>query len=101
MIKVEITREKNDIKSIEIKGHSKAAEYGFDLVCAATSALITSCFNSLNDVSKFDLILDEGYSLIEVIDVIDEHDKVVLEVIEKGLKTIAEDNKKFIKIKEN
>ena len=102
MIKVKVTSDKqNKIQRIEIKGHARSAPHGEDLVCAAVSAVITGGLNSLKNPKQFKMELREGYSLVEVTGQIDEFDENVLSVILTQLKTIAEDNQRFINIMEN
>ena len=100
MIKVTIAKKENKIYRLEVKGHAGSDEYGKDLVCAAVSAVVTGGFNSISEKKSFKFIYDEGHALIEAIGNVNKHDEVVLEVIEIGLKTIAEDNSQFIKIEE-
>ena len=100
MIKVAIEKQQGKIICLEVKGHANSAEHGKDLVCAAVSALVTSCMNALNEKKAYKFIYDEGHTLVAAIATPNAHDEVVLEVMEIGLKTIAEENEKFIKIEE-
>ena len=99
MIKVLINYEEKVFKSLEIKGHSNSAPHGEDLICAATSAVFIGGLNALENVKNFDIRLAEGHSFIKAKGTISSHDEIVLETIVAGLKTIAEDNGKFIQIK--
>ena len=99
MIKVVIKTDESSgkITSIEVKGHSGKDVYGKDLVCAATSAVITGGANAL-DNKEFEFIMDEGHALIKAKNIPDDYDSVVLTTIKTQLQTIEESDPKFIKI---
>ncbi len=99
MIKVLIKFEEKKFKSLEVKGHANSAPHGEDLVCAGVSSVLTGGLNNLQNPKDFDIILDEGYSLVKVINSISSHDEIVMETIIAGLKTIEESYSKFIQIK--
>lgn len=96
-IVIKIDESSQKITSIEVKGHSNKAAYGKDLVCAAVSAIITGGMNALNK-NDFDLILDEGYSLIESNNIPNDNDAIVLKTIQIQLQTVSEAEPKFVKI---
>ena len=98
MIKVKIKYQDNRFVSLSITGHANSAEKGKDLVCAATSAVVTGGFNSIKECENFKIELEEGKAYIEAIKPISQHDEIVIETIISGLKTIEEENQKFIKI---
>ncbi|MCF0142359.1 MAG: ribosomal-processing cysteine protease Prp [Parasporobacterium sp.] len=50
MIRVIITRHQDQIKGIQVKGHSDYSEAGTDIVCASVSALV---INTINSIEKF------------------------------------------------
>lgn len=99
MIKVLIKLEGKKFHSLEIKGHANSAEQGEDLICAGVSSVVTGALNNLENPKGFDIMLDEGYSLVEAKEEISNHDEIVLETIIVSLKTIEESYPKFIKIK--
>ena len=99
MIKVLIKSEEKKFKSLEIKGHANSAPHGEDLVCAGVSSVLTGGLNNLENPKGFNIILEEGHSLVEVKDSISSHDEIVMETIIAGLKTIEESYGKFIQIK--
>ena len=99
MIKVLIKKEENKFVSLEVKGHANSAPHGEDLICAAVSAVLTGGLNNLENPKDFDIILDEGYAYVKANESVSSHDEIVLETIICGLKTIAEENGKFITIK--
>ena len=98
MIKVSITYKENNFLSLIVTGHANSAAYGHDLVCSAVSAVVTGGFNNLSDINSFKVRLEEGNASLEAIKEVNPHDKVVIETIISGLKTIAENDPKFVKI---
>ncbi len=79
MIKVIIKKEQKHLKKVEVSGHANYEEYGKDIVCAATSAIITTTINGISLIQDKSLkVLDDGKLL--VIDVLTED-----EVVEKLL----------------
>ena len=100
MIQVQIVYSANAIKSITVNGHANYDEEGRDIVCAGVSAIIYTGANAINDIKDFNITLEKGHAVIEAIGEVSSHDKVVLETVVIGLKTIQEKNKDFIKIKE-
>ena len=99
MIKVKISYEGNDFKCLEVKGHAGSGPKGHDLVCAAVSSTITGGFNALEDVSNFEIKLDEGYALLRALKKVPSHDAIVIQTIICGLQTIEENYGDFIQIK--
>ncbi|WP_161877728.1 ribosomal-processing cysteine protease Prp [Alkalibacterium sp. MB6] len=55
MINIQFTREDSTIVSVEISGHAESGPYGYDLVCAAVSALSIGTVNSLIQIGKLSL----------------------------------------------
>ena len=100
MIKVKIIYEGDLFKSLKVTGHANSAAYGHDLVCSAVSAVVTGGFNNLKDIESFNVTLEEGNASLEAIKEISQHDKVVIETIITGLKTIALEDPNFIKIEQ-
>lgn len=100
MIKVLIKYKKNEIKEFEIKGHANAprTKNNHDLICASVSAVAYGILNSLND-DYIKVKIEDGYILIKVNKHTSENN-LILEVLKTSLKTIEEDNSKYISIKE-
>ena len=88
-----------DSNPSDLEDAEKSAPHGGDLVCAAVSAVLTGGLNNLENPKDFDIILDEGYAYVKANESVSSHDEIVLETIICGLKTISEDNDKFITIK--
>ena len=79
MIKVIVKKELKHLRKVEVSGHANYEEYGKDIVCAATSAIITTTVNGILAVQNRSLkVLDDGKLL--VIDVL-----TADEVVEKLL----------------
>src|SRR5690625_3511970 len=69
MIKISISKEQNQIKSFEISGHATSGPYGYDLVCAAVSAVSFGAVNAVIRMCKIELHieqLDSGYLYVEI-----------------------------------
>ena len=89
MIKVEIAFKGKSIASLKVKGHANSAEYGKDMVCAATTIMLTGAANALeNDAENFDIELEEGYASFTPKGPVSEHDNTVLETLILQLKTL-------------
>lgn len=98
MIRVLIKYVNNNLELLKIKGHAESDKYGHDLVCAGVSALVSAGLNNLDGIKKYDVIYEEGDVEIKLKD-ISEHDKIVLETVIIGLKSIEESYPKNVKIK--
>ena len=100
MIKIKIIYEGDLFKSLEVKGHANSAPYGHDLVCSAVSAVLTGGFNNIKNIESFNVRLDEGHASLEAVKEITPYDNAVIETIISGLKTIALEDPKFVKIEQ-
>lgn len=60
MISVNILKNKGKYSKIELYGHAEFDDYGKDIVCAAVSALVVNCANSIENFTD-DLILSETH----------------------------------------
>ena len=47
MIKINVKKDNNIIKSIEVNGHAEYADYGKDIVCSAVSSIVTTTINDI------------------------------------------------------
>jgi hypothetical protein len=98
MIKVKLTCKGDNFISLKVTGHANSATYGHDLVCSAVSAVVTGGFNNLKEIESFKVTLEEGNASLEAVKEVSAHDKIVIETIVSGLKTIAESDPEFVKI---
>lgn len=98
MIRVLIKYVNDNLELLKIKGHAESEQYGHDLVCAGISALVTAGLNNLDGIKRYDVIYEEGDVEIKLND-ITEHDKIVLETVIVGIKSIEESYPENVKIK--
>ena len=100
MIKIEVEKSNGSIVSIKVSGHAGSGEYGYDLVCAGVSAILTGGANAINEKPSFELKLSSGLGLIRLKEneMLSTHDEIVLDTILVQLQTIEESYRKFIKI---
>ena len=107
MINVIVIKEKQTIKTIEATGHSGYADEGSDIVCSAISTLMEMLANGLTEVVKADVkvVIDESIPHLSV--TLNENDQekckyaeVLMQSTLLGIKSVAQEFSKFIKIKE-
>ena len=70
MIKINVERENNIIKSVEVKGHADYADFGKDIVCSAVSSIVTTTINDILTLDKnaIKYITDDGNVTITNLD---------------------------------
>ena len=107
MINILVIKEKQTIKTIEATGHSGYAEQGSDIVCSAISTLMETLANGLTEIVKVEtkVIVDENIPHLSVSLIDTDKDKckdaqVLMQTILLGIKGVAQEFSKFIKIKE-
>lgn len=105
MIQAEFKKNsQNDYISFEMKGHADAGPYGYDIVCAACSALSVNAVNSLEQLANYQPIVEvsDGYLYFEVISELSSEQQgitnLLIESLVIGLQSIEDDNQKFIKV---
>ena len=107
MINVIVIKEKQTIKTIEATGHSGYVDSGKDIVCSAVSTLLETLANGLTEVVKanVNVIVDENIPHLSV--TLNEKDQekckyaqVLMQSTFLGIKGVAQEFSKFIKIKE-
>lgn len=108
MINVTIYRKQNTINAFKIEGHANSGPYGYDLVCAAVSAVTFGAVNAVIQICETDdIIIDQagdagGYLFIELpanlSDVKSDKAFLILEAMFVSLQTIEREYKRFIKI---
>ncbi|MGT2960169.1 ribosomal-processing cysteine protease Prp [Streptococcus caballi] len=105
MIKATFTRQKSSIlESVVLTGHAGSGEYGFDVVCAAVSALSISLVNSLEILAncQADLEIDDidgGYMKIDISHVAhntDEKAQLLFESFLLAMTNLAENSVEFV-----
>ena len=98
MIRVLITRKGESIVRAEVKGHANYAEYGKDIVCSGVSAIVQTAGLSAESLGAR-VSQSDGHYIIDVEN--DCHDmQVLLKAMEKGVKAIAGNYPKNIKMEE-
>lgn len=100
MVKVLINKNNEYTKEITIKGHanSNINENDFDLVCAGVSAVVYGILNSL-DENMINIKISDGFVNIKIKEFSKEND-LIMNVLEKSLRTIEEGHKKYVSIRE-
>ena len=106
MIRVAFFRKEGRIVGFESEGHAGYADSGYDIVCAAVSALLITCVNGLESVVSIAPAVrqndEAGYLKAELPDRLDEaqlHDAgLVLAVTEQGLQSIAGQYPDFVRV---
>lgn len=59
-IVIERAKETNEIRSFTISGHANAGPHGFDIVCAAVSALSIGAVNAVTTLCHVELPVESG-----------------------------------------
>ncbi len=101
MIKIKIKKDNDQIKEIEIKGHSGYDEFGRDIVCASVSTMTITTINAIirYDDESISYNQDEGLVNLVVLkhsDVVD----MLLENLISLFKELEEQYNKYVKIYE-
>ena len=61
MISVKITKNRNGLfQGIECNGHAEYDEYGNDIICSAVSMLVINTVNSIEELAKCKIHVDEN-----------------------------------------
>ena len=104
MIKVEVVRKNQLIQEITISGHADSGPKGYDLVCAAVSSIATGALNALNQLASKDVQLeltDNPDAMIKIKVLQNKDDsQLLLNMLLIQLRTVEEDQQKYIHIKE-
>jgi len=103
LIKIEIKIEKNEIKSVIVKGHA-GDKNGKDIVCAAISAITQTTLSGLLHYGEdyLEWSMDKGNLFIRIKDRIDNNTKNIfnylLTTMLLGLKAVYKEYPKKVKI---
>ena len=62
MLRIQITRDGDNIKKIILKGHANYSDYGTDIVCAAASATYLCTINAIFSINNEALLVHEEES---------------------------------------
>ena len=100
MIEVNYLENNSVISKLEISGHANFDKKGKDIVCSAVSSIIIGGLNAINNISNFEVKIQNGYVKCLSNNKIDIHDQIVIETIEVQLRTIQDSFGDFVKIEE-
>lgn len=108
MIQVMVKRTDGNITSFVISGHANSGPYGYDLVCAAVSAVSFGSVNAALKIGKADLQIEQaedgGYLKVEIPPNIPNENKekiqLIFEAMIVSLETIEREYKQFINVED-
>ncbi len=100
MVKIEVSKNADKIKKIEIKGHAGFADKGNDIVCAGISSISIGLLNAIDELTdqSCDIVFDDNHIRIVVLN----DDDVIQTILSVGLiqlKTIEDQFPQNLKIK--
>src|SRR5690625_3019440 len=106
MIEVTICKINKRISSFELAGHAESGPYGYDLVCAAVSAVSIGTVNAAAVIGETDLEVTQGneggYLSVRIPDFLPNDKMEKIQLLFEGmiisLKSIEAEYNKFIKI---
>lgn len=108
MINVAFTHNKqHQIVAFEMSGHAGSGPCGYDIVCAACSALSINTVNSISQLANFDLIVevDDGYLFATLPEDITKEQlkisQILLSSLLIGLDEIEKEYSQFIQVTKN
>ncbi len=101
MVSVIIYKKNGSYYRIECSGHAGNAPEGENIVCAAISALVINCFNSVEQFTG-DYVSSEtskdGITSLQLKEHISHDTELLVKSLELGLNEISKDNGKYLKI---
>lgn len=98
MINAKIIKNNDVIVTILVEGHSNYSVKGSDIVCSAVSACLIGGLNAIKNVKNYKINIKEGYTKIDLIGEIEEHDQIVLQTIFTQLLSIEASYGDYLKI---
>jgi len=99
MIRVKIYTKNKEIKKITFRGHANYADYGKDIVCAASSATILTSINAILALAEHSIDVKQQENNIDI-DIINNNDitiKLITNML-NSLKSIQSNYPKNIEI---
>jgi len=107
MINIVVFETNNKITAFEISGHANSGPYGYDLVCAAVSAVSFGSINAVFELCQIELEISqagEGGYLYVVLPINEASDKLqkaqlIFEAMIVSLQTIEREYNEFMQIK--
>ena len=98
MIEVNYLENNSVISKLEISGHANFDKKGKDIVCSAVSAIGVGGLNALTNIDKIEVVIKEGYILVNGSGLNNEYNQIVLKTMLTQLKTIEKSYSKYIKV---
>ena len=104
MVIVKIERnDNNEVQGFQIKGHANYAERGKDIICASISAIAQAATLGLLEVAKINPTIQKSDGLLNV-NITEYYERLdiraILDTMVAGIRNIAEQYPKNIKIEE-
>ncbi|GEK87980.1 ribosomal-processing cysteine protease Prp [Alkalibacterium putridalgicola] len=107
MIDIQFRRKGSNFMSVEMSGHAEAGPYGYDVVCAAVSALSIGTVNSLSEIAEIpvevvsaedsggylEFTIPAGISQKQM-----ETGQILMKSLHLSLKSIEEEYSEYVKI---
>ena len=100
MIKINITRNKDNITSLLVTGHADYADKGLDIVCSAVSALTQTLIANVDRLHPGLTHISDGRASVDLAEVNNEDIYLLMDAFVLGLKQIASQYPKNILLKE-
>lgn len=105
MIEIDINKNQNKIKHVQVKGHAGYGDYGTDIVCSAISSITITIINGLTDIcfiKDLEINVEDGFVSLKVPENLNARDSEILDLflntLELGYKDIEEGYPDYIKI---
>ena len=106
MIKVVLTKNDEEYSAFEISGHAESGPYGYDLVCAAVSAISFGTVNALFSIGGFEPNVKQhehgGYLYVELPSSLSNEQmkkaQIIIQTMVISLQTIEREYRQFIQI---
>ena len=95
MISISVLRQSGTYRELISSGHAGYDDSGYDIVCAAVSALLVNTANSLDQLTEDDIVIDEGeeqggYLRLAFPDTLSAQGSLLMDSLMLGLESIAQ-----------
>ncbi|HLS65733.1 MAG TPA: ribosomal-processing cysteine protease Prp [Pseudogracilibacillus sp.] len=108
MITVTVYRKDKNVQAFEISGHANSGPYGYDLVCAAVSAVSFGAVNAIFEMTNVSPEVKQndegGYLYVQLPSIGDktelERTQTIIDTMLVSLRTIERDYRSFIQVKD-
>ena len=102
MISITAEKKDGDYRLFRSSGHAGSGPEGFDIVCAAVSALVINAVNSLEAFTgdTFEVECRDGYVRLSFPDPLSEEARLLLDSLMLGLSSVEQEyGSRYIKVK--